>query len=777
VPPVTASTETTTSPRRVADLPWGLFAALACVTLLTPVSSVFSGTLATGGDVGAHVWYPDALRSALPFLHTYSNDWFSGVPVGYFYFPVPALLTNLFSLVVGYNAGFKMVLVLGLFLLPVATWRLASVFGANRLQTTLAAFAGVGLLQEQFFTIFGGNTASNAAGMYSYQIALALSLLAAAEFVVVLRTGRRRFVAAVFFAAALCSHVLAGVIAPVLVGAVLLFAAPVRAWKARALAALSALAGGLIAAAWWLPFLLSRGSTVDMGYEAIKSWRWVLPITASYPDGSAHNWHWWGIAALALASLAHLRSGYVRVLLTLAGVSQLLYWFAPRSAVWNVRWLPTYYLAAWLLAAFVLSQLVPPRRSTARTIASVVAVLLVFAPIASSTKFPYGGYPNKAAHPHRGWMSWDLDGYQNAAKWQEYRSAMQAFGELAAREGCGRMAWEYDAKQGEYGTPLAMFLMPFFTDGCVASLEGLYYEASSTTPFHFGATPWYTKTPSRPVRNLPYPGDIDMDRAMEALDALGADWYATFNEDTAKAALDAGLKKLTTTGPWTVWEVPNGGVVSPLQQLPLSKPWNPDTYVAHFLTEPAEHWTEWDSTNTKLPDELPKVTVSNVTTADGEVRFSVSRPGVPVIVHMSYFDGWRVSNGELLGRAGPNMLLVLPTENDVRVHWERPASTHVAYVIAVIGLLCALALSRLPRYATAFNRPEQESDAPNDDACDPVEELTVTQLPTAPRRDATHNDVTSEAQNNLATPVDAPVDETVLYTSSNEPPTEQQRSQ
>jgi hypothetical protein len=250
-----------------------------------------------------------------------------------------------------------------------------------------------------------------------------------------------------------------------------------------------------------------------------------------------------------------------------------------------------------------------------------------------------------------------------------------------------------------------------------------------------------------------------MDRAMEALAALGADWYATFNEDTAKAALDAGLKKLTTTGPWTVWEVPNGGVVSPLQQLPL--------------TEPAEHWTEWDSAGANLPDELPKVTVSNVTTSDGEVRFSVSRPGVPVIVHMSYFDGWRVSNGELLGRVGPNMLLVLPTATEVRVHWERPLSTHIAYVIAVFGLLCALALLRLPRYSTAFNRPEEEQETPSDNAWDPYAEHTAARSATPTERAAPHNDVASAPQSSL----EVSAEEAVLGTSSTEPPTEQQSSQ
>ena len=28
-------------------------------------------------------------------------------------------------------------------------------------------------------------------------------------------------------------------------------------------------------------------------------------------------------------------------------------------------------------------------------------------------------------------------------------------------------------------------LLPFWTDGCIGSMEGLYFEASATTPFHF----------------------------------------------------------------------------------------------------------------------------------------------------------------------------------------------------------------------------------------------------------------------------------------------------
>jgi hypothetical protein len=32
---------------------------------------------------------------------------------------------------------------------------------------------------------------------------------------------------------------------------------------------------------------------------------------------------------------------------------------------------------------------------------------------------------------------------------------------------------------------MALMLLPHWTDGCIASMEGLFFEASGTTPYHF----------------------------------------------------------------------------------------------------------------------------------------------------------------------------------------------------------------------------------------------------------------------------------------------------
>ena len=56
---------------------------------------------------------------------------------------------------------------------------------------------------------------------------------------------------------------------------------------------------------------------------------------------------------------------------------------------------------------------------------------------------------------------------------------------IGEEHGCGRSFWEYEKEINRYGTPMALMLLPHWTDGCIGSMEGLFFEASATTPFHF----------------------------------------------------------------------------------------------------------------------------------------------------------------------------------------------------------------------------------------------------------------------------------------------------
>ena len=62
----------------------------------------------------------------------------------------------------------------------------------------------------------------------------------------------------------------------------------------------------------------------------------------------------------------------------------------------------------------------------------------------------------------------------------------------------------------DYGTPDALTMLPYWTNGCIGSMEGLYYEASATTPFHFIDQSELSLQPSDPMVGLPYASAPDV---------------------------------------------------------------------------------------------------------------------------------------------------------------------------------------------------------------------------------------------------------------------------
>ena len=86
--------------------------------------------------------------------------------------------------------------------------------------------------------------------------------------------------------------------------------------------------------------------------------------------------------------------------------------------------------------------------------------------------------------------------------------------------GCGRATWENNKENGSYGTTMALMLLPHWTDGCIASMEGLFFEASGTTPYHFVTTAAMSEQSSNPVRELRYT-DHDASVGVPYLQTLG----------------------------------------------------------------------------------------------------------------------------------------------------------------------------------------------------------------------------------------------------------------
>jgi hypothetical protein len=82
------------------------------------------------------------------------------------------------------------------------------------------------------------------------------------------------------------------------------------------------------------------------------------------------------------------------------------------------------------------------------------------------------------------------------------------------------------------------------------------------------------------------------------------------------------------------------------------------------------------------------VAVSGVVVGDGEVRFSVDRPGVPVYVAVNWSSRWEADGANGPVRAAPGGMVVVPTESDVTLTFARPVGERLG---ALWGLATVLA--------------------------------------------------------------------------------------
>jgi hypothetical protein len=145
------------------------------------------------------------------------------------------------------------------------------------------------------------------------------------------------------------------------------------------------------------------------------------------------------------------------------------------------------------------------------------------------------------------WADWNFTGYEGVStlaggteqyrkSYPEYHDIVTTMGDLGETNGCGRAMWEHEEQHDRYGTPMALMLLPFWTDGCIGSMEGLYFEASTTTPYHFLNQDELSYAPSNAQRDLPYdpgpPDQAEFDEGVAHLQMTGVRYYMAINDAT-----------------------------------------------------------------------------------------------------------------------------------------------------------------------------------------------------------------------------------------------------
>jgi hypothetical protein len=315
------------------------------------------------------------------------------------------------------------------------------------------------------------------------------------------------------------------------------------------------------------------------------------------------------------------------------------------------------------------------------------------------------------------------------------------------RYGCGRALWENNGELNKYGTTMALMLLPHWTNGCIGSMEGLFFEASGTTPYHFIAAAAMSKQSSNPVRELRY-DDNDAALGVRYLQELGVRYYMGFTPEAVReASARPELREIARSGPWVIYQVADSDLVVPLEVQPvvvdervdddaqlahrddakerwleIGTSWfqNPDDWSALPAADGPESWQrvrigidfdrrigEPDDRSRRVdvvvPREavtitkVPAARVTDVVQGRSTVSFRVDKIGTPILVRTSYFPNWRVSGAEGPFRVAPNMMVVVPTESDVTLTFGRSILDVTAYLITIVGIIIVVRWARRSR--------------------------------------------------------------------------------
>ena len=374
----------------------------------------------------------------------------------------------------------------------------------------------------------------------------------------------------------------------------------------------------------------------------------------------------------------------------------------------------------------------PPRWGPAvlsGAVIGLVAVVLVVVPpfLFSSTWGPVHLGPNQV----KNWSSYNYTGYEGQASYPEYRAVIGVMDQVSKNYGCGRAMWEYSDSENRFGTPEALMLLPYWTNGCIDSMEGLLFESSATTPYHFINQAELSAGPSEPEVGLPYAatqGNVAI--GVQHLQLLGVKYFmAETPEIEQQASANPSLQLVAKTGPWTysyngvlthttwdIYRVKASPLVTPLSNDPAvlsgvdpapsgwldqSVDWydHPDRWNVELAQGGPASWPRTTVGDTRPPVRHAAATrVTDVSTTDTTVSFHVSKVGTPVLVKVSYFPNWHASGADGPWRVTPNLMVVVPTSHDVTLSYGRSGANYLGDFLTVAGVVALAALILVPRW-------------------------------------------------------------------------------
>lgn len=619
---------------------------------LLPPIKIFDLAVAGGGDLGSH---QTALKimseNIFPGFFGWTNDWYMGMPLFSYYFPLPfwfgALMTKIG---IPIAVAFKIIVMLGTYAMPLSAY-----YFGKKINAKYPILFALAILFPLFFpsnTIIGGSVQSTFAGEFTHMWSLNFLLI----FMGLIYEKKKILLPALAFSATALSHMLSVVFAITFI--VVWWIVKERNLK-DFLYYVKVGAISFILISWWIvPFLLYRNYTTDLGYFAGRDlWNYVY-----------ENKMLWLSYALILSINWFSKTNWYLIIASL--ISFGLWQTMPvETGVWLPRFLAYYFIFIFLLAS---QNIILEKVQKIKIIGLIATLLFFFSFMLIAKPESIKGNYAYAMNPHLSETSQQIvTDLNNLPK--------------------GRILDEYDDAISVFSSPRGMELIPVFTHHDY--IAGLYLESALTTPISYltmAELSFHKEQVGNYFQLIPQ-DKVTQDKAYEHLKFLAIDYILVGktsnyfsshpNQFELLKSYDNNLNLYKVKNIENIIEsVVYQPIVLNQKMDKLNREKQAIDWMLNYFQIPVII-NQKDSKQFEKIDDLllltdpKKYQLSNnlpfakIEITKSKIKLTNLEPNTPYWVKISYHPAWKPKNGELY-QTLPGLMLVVPKGSEMELNYQ-----------------------------------------------------------------------------------------------------------
>jgi TolA-binding protein len=688
---------------------------------------LLTNTITTGGDTASHYYTLEYLRHEL-LPHGKIGGWtpgnYAGFPILQLYFPLPFLIMCALDVIMPLQVAFKWGTLLGTLLLPIAAYSMLRSLRCPFPGPAIGAALTLPFLFNTANSMWGGNILSTLAGEFAYSLSLSLSLILLGSLYRGCTENRYVIRNAVLVFLVGFSH---GYTLLFVEAVSLFFLITPRGFIKRLMYLFKVYALGFLFLAFWLVplivftkyttpyhvawviysikevipdillplFILAGCSSIGLFVWKVKRRNSKLETRNSKLETHSHP-----PTPLKGGMTSPCRPlGFLWFGVLVAGV---MFVTAPKLGVVDIRYVPFGQLMICLIAALGLGWLGTTLNRWG--LSWIYLVLIVGATLA---------WTNNRATLVPEWTKWNYEGFEAKPAWSLFRKINES---LKGSFQDPRVVYEHSSLHNMFGSTRAFESLPLFSGR--ATLEGVYMQASLSSPFVFYIQSEISKEQSCPFRQYNC-ATMNFGSARRHLEMFNVR-ELILRSQQAKAAIRSHPEYHLhqTLEDYEIWELTSyqHRYVVPLSYEPIpysGQDWRTATYQwfirddisdVHLtlITTPSLKETILFKTSAESLNDLEKIPIDTdtcrirETIQNDEILIETNWINKPLLIKVSYHPNWHVEGADKIYPASPSFMLIFPNQENVRLYYGSGLPDRIGMILTGLGIIILVLNIPLP---------------------------------------------------------------------------------